>query len=291
MMGTWKPTLFALAFAVSLGACSSSHGGDGPDDSPGDDGSRLDLGPRADLGPLPDGSRPDDPFDRIRDGGGASTDSGWTPPPGDMAPAGDRAGNTWDGYVESYSFPSGSDRVRIIFDSATGDGPRTGVVIFGEGSPPPPATDPTIGYPAGAGEGYRQEIWEGYEYPIVEGSVSGARVQVAVDLGHLYEDWCRLQMPIPQDDSGMWWGCLPNTGGGSGPSGCFYNDPDTDEPIGVDCGKFELCFGARVCECDATRCEASTGQRIEFDFRVDGDDAAGSVQLRDLHNVYVTRSP
>jgi hypothetical protein len=163
-------------------------------------------------------------------------------------------------------------------------------VIFGEGPPPPPATDRSVGYPPGAREGTRGEIWEGYEYPIVEASLSGARIQVAIDLSSIYADWCRLQMPIPQDASGSHWSCLPNTGGGSGPDGCFYNDPDTGEPIGVDCGKLELCFLGSVCDCDANRCEASSGWRIELDFRVDGDEASGSIQLRELHNVYFTRS-
>lgn len=210
----------------------------------------------------------------------------------DAGPMGDRAGDVWDGYIESYTSPSGSDAVRIVFDSATGDGPRTGIVVFGEGVPPPPPTDPDVGYPPGVEHGIGGDVagpWEGFEYPIAEASVSGARVRVAVDLGGFYTAWCGLQTPVAQDESGEQYGCLPNTGGGSSAEGCWYNDPITTEPVFVDCGKLFLCSQYQVCDCNAARCTSRPLQTVSFDFRVTGDTGTGSVILGDLHNVHLTR--
>jgi hypothetical protein len=44
---------------------------------------------------------------------------------------------TWEGYVEAYTFPSGSDKVRVVLDR---DG--NGHLEVGEGNMAPPATDP-----------------------------------------------------------------------------------------------------------------------------------------------------
>jgi hypothetical protein len=200
----------------------------------------------------------------------------------------------WEGYIESYAFPSGSDHVRVVFDSASGDGARTGVVIFGAGTPPPPATDPNVGYPPGVSMPDRfgsPSISEGFEYPIVDGSVTGARVQLTVRLGSLWERWCELQTPIPQTASGTWFSCLPNTGGGYGPSGCYYNDPTSGDPVPVDCGKYALCSMWMVCDCEPAGCVAGSVGEIAFDFHVVGDAGDGSVTIRDLHNVHLTRAP
>lgn len=210
----------------------------------------------------------------------------------DAGPIGDRAGDVWEGYIEAYVFFSGSDRVRIVFDSATGDGPRTGIVVFGAGVPPPPATDPDIGYPPDVdwgSRGFAGEAWEGYEYPIADGSVDGARVRLRVPLGELWTDWCELQTSYPQDPSGTSYGCIPNTGGGTGPGGCYYNDPATGAPVAIDCAKFALCDLGSVCRCDATGCTGGEAGSVSFDFHVMGDNGDGSVEIGGLRNVHLTR--
>ena len=53
---------------------------------------------------------------------------------------------TWTGYVEGYQFPSGSNAIRLAF-AIDSYGQVAGMVFFGDGPPPPPATDPNVGYP------------------------------------------------------------------------------------------------------------------------------------------------
>src|SRR4051812_42637128 len=48
----------------------------------------------------------------------------------------------WDGYVEAYKFPSGSDRVRITLDAE-----GQGTIEVGDAPAIPPFTDPNVGYP------------------------------------------------------------------------------------------------------------------------------------------------
>ncbi len=276
----WPSTARAIALMAALalgsfgGGCGQSHepGGGGPGDG-GGGGTGLDGGPGGGSG----------------DGSVTSLDAAVS-----GSEAGDRAGDVWDGYIESLTFPSGSDQVHIVFDSATGDGPRTGIVVFGMGTPPPPATDPNVGYPPGVMWISPSTMltlfgqpWEGFAYPILHGSVSGARVQLTVSPGSLWETWCELQTPVPQASSG--YGCLPVTGGVEDPTGCLYTDPSTGAAVSVDCGKFFLCTH-RVCTCDMNRCTADTTHQVAFDFHVSGDAGDGSVMLDTLHSVHVTRT-
>ncbi len=225
-----------------------------------------------------------------------ATDSG-ARPPRDAGPPGDRGGDHWDGYIEAYTFDSGSDRVRIVFDSASGDGARTGVVILGDGTAPAPPTDANVGWPAlppGVPVGgFAAQVLEGFEYPIGNASVVGARVQVMFDYAALWTEWCALQTPVPNDVAASGYGCLPNTGGTTGPGACTYNDPITGDPVPVDCGKFVLCSNALVCDCVATGCTASTDSglgQVAFDFRVTADTGDGTVSLRGgTRNVHLTR--
>ncbi len=337
--GPWPSGVIAVAAALALGSfgagCSQSHeiGGPGGADAgragrdagpgmrvrdastPGFDAAGYhypDAGPiRHDAGWIgPDAGwilhdagwiGPDAGW-ILYDAGWIGPDAGWIGPDAgidyDAGPP--PHPDIWDGYVESYMFPSGSDHVHIMLDIAMGDGPRTGFVVFGMGAPPPPATNPNVGYPPGAFMGFidTNQVWEGFAYPILVGSVSGQRVRVTVSTGSLYERWCELQPSYPQDPSGMSYGCLPNTGGGGSSSGgCFYNDPSTGAPVPIDCVKFFLCSMGSVCSCNAGGCTADLSHTIPFDFHTSsssdhvGETAMGSVRLQDgLHNMYLTLS-
>jgi hypothetical protein len=215
-------------------------------------------------------------------------------------PRGDRAGDVWDGYIEGWMSLEGVDQVHIVFDSATGDGPRTGVVVFGTGTAPPQATDPTVGYPLGidwrSGSGSRAGFVRtfpslGVEYPIRAGSVEGARVRVTVDLDSLWDCWCAMQTPYPQGPSASGFGCTPNTGGHGDASGCWYNDPAGGPPIMADCGWISLCgaSGPSVCTCSETACTSSDAYPIDFDFHVSGSEGTGTVDLTGAFTVRLTR--
>jgi len=207
----------------------------------------------------------------------------------DGGPPGDGAGDAWSGYVESYAFASGSDAVRIVFDAPTGAGSQTGTVYFGMGVPPPPATDPSVGYPPGVlVDSPYSYVAEGFGYRFRDAIVSASRVQIQVELGSLWAEWCSLQAPIDRGD-GMY-GCLPNTGFGAGPAGCWYPDPMTGEDVPVDCGRLRLCGGfGNACSCTATECTAASGGRVTFDFHVTGNDGTGTIEIGGAHNVYLTR--
>lgn len=215
------------------------------------------------------------------------TDAG-VHPLGDSGPSThDLAGDVWTGYVEAFTFPSGSDAVRIVFDSApAGTTSTSGVVIFGEGTPPPPATDPNVGYPPGV-RSLPVVLVEGMPYPFTDASVSASRIQLTADASVVYERWCELQYPVPLAPGATSYGCLPNAGGFTVDGQCGYVDPATDTMHYVDCGRARLCAIGGPCVCDASECHAHASSIGTFDFHVVGSDGAGTM---DGHTVYLTRS-
>lgn len=280
-----------LAGALAAG-CSASHDGDGDGGTGTFDTAGLDALGGGDAHPV-DGSRP--PGDTLS---GADSPLGWADVPlrdaaipdvrlRDIGVLGDGLGDTWDGYIESFAFPSGSDRLRIEFDSTPAPGGvLTGVVIFGEGAPPPPVTDPSVGYPPGAGDARFGRVHEGFRYRIREATVTSSRVLVTIDLGEVWEVWCQLQTPYPLDEGAESFWCAPNYGSGSSDDGCVLLAPDG--PQVVDCGWLSLCQGS-TCQCTAAGCVANTGNTLRFDFSIAGDRGDGSVRIGDLYNIHLTR--
>ena len=201
-------------------------------------------------------------------------------------------GDDWQGYVESYHFRSGSDHVRIVFETATGDGARTGVVVFGDGTAPPRATDPTVGYPPAFDlMNAASLIVEGFRYPIVDGRVTGSRVQLTVNLAAVWSDWCALQTPVAQDTTGELFGCLPNAATSTdADGGCSYTDPMSQSHVAVDCTRLYLCRTAHVCECDSAACRSgSMAGQVAFDFQISGDRGDGTAMLDLSRNVHLMR--
>jgi len=122
-------------------------------------------------------------------GGGAGTSAGMS-----------GASGSWTGYVEQYSFRSGSTTLNLTF-STNAQGVAVGTILFGQGVPPPPATDPTVGYPpdflaqATADRTLADSPWfyiaEGYAYTFDGGMLEGQRLQFTVNLSQLWSDWWR----------------------------------------------------------------------------------------------------
>jgi hypothetical protein len=286
-----------LVVSLGITACEMSHG------------ARVDAGPasradggttRCDCGVVGPGPFDAGPGARFDTGPGAPPDTG--PPidgflvfrdarPPDGGPIGDREGDVWEGYVESASFPSGSDAVRIVFDSATGDGPRTGIVIFGEGPGPGPVTDPSVGYPPdffGWGRGVLP-IVEGFEFPIITASVSGTRVRVSVSMTAPWLEWCSLQTPYPVGGGGDSFMCHPNLGTEIGDRDCALIAEDGTRIV-VDCGWISLCDFGGPCFCTAEGCTIRENGTIDFDFSVTADRGDGTISLPlGLRNVHVVR--
>jgi hypothetical protein len=247
-------TLLALGITCALGttACDANHVL-GVVDSPGAAGSTG------------NGS-----------GTAGSAASGTAGAGGSVAPATPKAdpatlgaSELWQGYIEGATYHSGSSMVLLTF-AADANGIVKGNVVFGMGTPPPPATDPDVGYPADllssalipnapTPGGYRMYIAEGYAYAFDGGSRGASRLQLTINMAQLWAGWCALQTP-PSDGSG---GCLPNLGEGAGPPGtseCALQNPKTNKyDMPIDCGKFALCWGAQpVCTCTANACAVET---------------------------------
>jgi hypothetical protein len=235
-------------------------------------------------------------------GGGAtgSTDAAFPPPvdAGSVGQGGARmvgplgSSSSWTGYVENYQFLSSSDTIKFSFASDAA-GLSEGTVVFGMGTPPPPATDPNAGYPPGFSNTMPPllgQLWEGFPYPMHNGVLTGRRLKFAVSWADLWAGWCALQTPAA-DGSGN---CLPNWGGMEIDGVCSQRNPQTGQVVVVDCGKFFLCDLDRPCTCSGTTCAVSPDwASVTFDMALTGDvDFDGSVAgLGNTNNVHFTKDP
>lgn len=166
---------------------------------------------------------------------------------------------SWDGYVEAYSFSDGSDRVRLTIDAS-----GNGTVQVGDSAPLAPATNPNVGYPAGAFSGpggavpSQLGLVPGFSYPLHAAQVQTDRIQLGIAIADLWSTWCALQTPVPITGStdGAY-GCVDNLAGSMSGGTCVQIEPDgTNVPI--DCGKESLCQTGMVCTCTATACVSET---------------------------------
>ena len=228
---------------------------------------------------------------------GGSIDAGTGPEVGVLGPS-----QSWTGYIENYKFRSGSDAVKITFASDAA-GNLVGTVTLGSGTPPPPATDPNVGYPADLLSSVpdvtsaRNYLAEGFGYSMRSGTVTGARLRFGVDTWEIWKGWCALQTPAPRqgpcNEAVCQTSCLPNWGSMSGPNGCGLLNPATNQYDPVDCGKLALCGFGSVCMCVvASGCSVrEDGSPISFDLTITGDLASGSVAGLGDHNVHFTKDP
>jgi hypothetical protein len=166
-----------------------------------------------------------------------------------------------------YTFPSGSSR--ILLDIHLVDG-TLGTLTFGEAKPPPPATDPNVGYPP---DPNFEPVWnmsnsgqrpptEGLAYVIHDAGVNGAdfnlwardypgddidfftqghvadgKLDLAWDADQLYRPWCELLTPA---DCDFPLGISSGTG-----DGCGWLPVIGGELIPIDCLKAQLCLEDR----------------------------------------------
>ena len=244
------------------------------------------------------------------DGGPPASDDSGPPPGGDAGADVPETGGlgpvqSWTGYIENYKFASGSDAVRISFAADT-TGAIVGTVTLGNGTPPPPATDPNVGYPSDIGGPDAtpvptDHVAEGYTYTMRNVAFNGRRMQFGVGLWELWRDWCVLQTPVPPqgvcDEPVCQGSCLPNWGSmiSADQMHCAQLNPSTDQYEPVDCGKLTLCQFGMVCVCYGTTCAVrDQGVQLSFDVSVttDGAFADGSVDGRiSPHNVHFTKNP
>jgi hypothetical protein len=202
----------------------------------------------------------------------------------------------WEGYVENYSFLSGSDAVRLHITNAN-DTLVCGTVVLGDPTTPPPLTDPHTAYPPGRFDPpHLIDAWdstglllvyaEGFVLPIANSKVTGSRVQFGANWLQPWEPWCAQQTPVAQPAPP---GVPPTeyTCNGAGDPACSHK--------GAHCGTNMLCSG--ICSCTAQQCTASGLSHrpeckwLNFDLQVRGSDVSGSVKraCAGVNNVHFAR--
>jgi hypothetical protein len=270
-----RQTLFPVfSVALALAACDNDHSlGSIGNQGPGADAS-------AEVDAQPTTPVPNTPDARVL---------------GPLGPV-----ESWTGYLENYQLVTGSDvvRVSVAYDSA---GQVAGTVVFGDGTPPPSATDPNVGYPPGvSGYQFGEMLTTpvvGFPYSIREGSYASSRLKVVVDFVELWADWCALQPPQTNGSPT----CGPNgfrdasRTGGAGGQPCVETITTTDgKKEQYECGKFDLCIGVPlICACSPAGCSAGWGSGYtSFDMFVVDNTASGSVrEPNGTYNVHLTKDP
>lgn len=176
----------------------------------------------------------------------------------------------WDGYVEAYSFPSGTDRVHVTLD-ANGHGSFR----VGDGPLSPPPTDPSVGYPEALREApdvgsvvdYTTRIYDGIAYPVDNTRIESERIRFNFEPHSAFTAWCELQTPtLDPGATPAVFSCAPSAWGYNGTS-CTVSVPGNfEEPF--DCGKLNICNSG--CSCDATSCTSRAAySAIELDAALD----------------------
>lgn len=185
----------------------------------------------------------------------------------------------WEEQPETVRFWGGP--IRLVIEEDGGGRGLVGSITFlcDDGNcdpmgPPPPATDPDIGYPpelkAMDQHMLRVNILPRFDYRIFDGRVEGQRFSFWITNNDLWRDWCALQTPYPVENDGrLEYYCLP--------------DPKpfdlSDVPYPEDrSGKEILCaYNNSVCACDADACGIDfRGSVRSFDLVVNGNVIQGT---------------
>lgn len=208
----------------------------------------------------------------------------------------------WDGYAEAFTFPDGSDRVRLVLN-ANGQG----TLQVGDAPLVPATTDPALG-PPGVGnvEQSYQFAWlnAGFLYPLYAPNVEARRIRLGANYHDAWRDWCQMQTPFLSERLGGY-ACAPDLTVGDD-SGCFYSD-GTGALVQMDCMRADLCgmlspctCGTRttpmMCACTAGGCAVpdttSTGAffvKIDAALEDDGASLVGTLAIDDVEQRYTIR--
>jgi len=238
-------------------------------------------------------SRSHDAAEPSVDGGGRPSADGsvgsgeLTRPPAYCAAPDQEPAVTWEGWIEAFSFPSGSERVRVLIEPA-GSGGWSGFFLAGDGpevlATPRAPDDCNFLCDARIDESFfgRQAL-EGFRYSLYDVVHTDIRLRFDVDRNEVFGAWCAAQTPIldenrPEEDL---YRCLRNTPAEQN----FATDscrllPDGEPPIPVPCCKMTLCDF--VCRCTVGGCFADAS-RVTFDLFIDGDVASGTTPFGTGH--------
>jgi hypothetical protein len=206
----------------------------------------------------------------------------------------------WTGYIESFTFPSGSDALDLTLQSET-DGTFSGQLVMGAGTMPPPPTDPNVGWPPPPySYAHQGPLLEGAVYHVVNLRWTALRLRFDVLVLQPWGPWCELQSSyvdgfevLPSGNQPLY-GCAPPADAyeSQGSGHCVRVHDGERTP--VDCDWLSLCSSA-VCECDAQGCGETTLlnplNSMSFDVALRGNLGDGTVGgLITDHNVRLIRA-
>lgn len=188
---------------------------------------------------------------------------------------------SWTGYLEQATFSSGSDQAKLTF-AEDANGIVAGTIVFGMGTPPPPATNPNVGYPVGVSghHGLSEEpggyVAEGYSYTFDGGTLETHRLRFNVNMAQLWAGWCALQTQADGGSSA----CVPNWPESTDGQSCWLTNPNNNQMTMYDCGKVVLCGDMGMCVCTASGCtfDQMGTYSSSFDLFMNGDALSGSAR-------------
>ena len=191
----------------------------------------------------------------------------------------------WDGWIEAFTFPEGSDRIRVQIEP-DGAGGFTGFFVGGEG----PALDAVPRGPDDCeflceteiGEHlFGQHVEEGFRYTLQNVTYTDIRLRFDIDYREIFAAWCEAQPPIADEVNPGSYRCLRNvpTETSWSPPFCRLL-PEGEPPMEIPCCKFFLCQS--VCACIASGCSADP-HLITFDLFIEGDVASGTTPFGTGH--------
>jgi hypothetical protein len=194
---------------------------------------------------------------------------------------------TWTGYLESFTFPSGSDTITINILAPAG-GFASANVVFGDVPAPPPPTDPNVAWPDEDVLSHVTAL-EGWPYAALNLSYESPRLRFTISRYSAWQDWCALQTPVPNPNLGYACVAAPPLTNGSGQNvldaqgNCLEN---TSPPKPVDCAKaFPLCMGTPpICQCTMNECHAWELPAVTFDIALRNGVGDGSTNLPNFTN-------
>jgi hypothetical protein len=184
----------------------------------------------------------------------------------------------WHGYLEAQRAPW--DHILLDIRGVDYFGKICGTITMGTQPPPPPATDPNVGYPPGMNlliaTAFTSPIVEGVAYALLDGTLEDGRARFSIGTNQPWRGWCALQTPIPNPKLHAYT-CLPPYGGASvnpNTSECRISVDGAAQLI--DCGKYMLCGVGGACSCDSEACDANPDTRAPFDLHFDAASADGA---------------
>jgi hypothetical protein len=156
-------------------------------------------------------------------------------------------GGTWEGYIEGYTFPDGSDLVRLTLDEE-----GNGTLILGNDADPLPAPDPDAA-PPGWDQGamtIAPAMLLGYPFEVSSATLQSKRIKLATSEPEPYQEWCSLQTPVLDEfyTGDPTYRCVRSVGYTS-TDGVTCHEQDTNEA--VPCAKL-VC--QEMCTCTSTAC-------------------------------------